>query len=49
MQVVSSAIVAEFMIRNDMKFSGDRELFFITAGLMKSETGARGHYNCLPK
>lgn len=35
-----SAIVAEFMIRNDMKFSGDRELFFITAGLMKSETGA---------
>lgn len=34
-----AAVVAEFMIRNDMKFSGDRELFFITAGLMKSETG----------
>ena len=35
-----SAIVAEFMIKNDMAFSGDRELFFITAGLLKSETGA---------
>ena len=34
-----AAVVAEYMIRNEMRFSGDRELFFITAGLMKSETG----------
>lgn len=34
-----AAVVCEYMIRCGMTFGGDRELFFITSGLMKSAVG----------